>query len=138
MISEVNKNRARGHMGYLQVQQASTFFLGVPAGVQSQFPIEMAWSKILPSAEDRFVWLLDRLDELELQVVDNSENVEVESVDEIKINPKAFSEFIKRYQYWQGSLGNLLGIPPNPYDMRPFLGAGWSGNGGGVNVSVQH
>jgi hypothetical protein len=138
MISEENKNRARGHMGYLQVQQASTFFLGVPAGVQSQFPIEMAWSKILPSAEDRFIWLLDRLDEIELQIVDNTENVEVESVDEIKINPKAFSEVIKRYQHWQGALGNLLGIPPNPYDMRPYLGAGWSGNGGGVNVSVQH
>jgi hypothetical protein len=138
MISEENKNRARGHMGYVEVQQTATFFLGVPAGLQSQFPIELAWSKILPSSEGRFIEYLDNLDDLERQIVQNSENVEVEQVDEIKINPKAFSEVIKRYQYWQGKLANMLGVIPNPYDMRPYLGAGWSGNGGSINVTVQH
>jgi hypothetical protein len=138
MISEENKNRARSHMGYVMVQQTSTFFLGVPAGLQSQFPIELAWSKILPSAEGRFIELLDRLDALEYQIVENSENVEVDKLDEITINKEAFSEVIKRYRHWQGALGNLLGVIPNPYDMRPFLGAGWGGGGSGINVSVQN
>ncbi len=123
-------------MGYMGVQQASTFFLGVPAGVQTQFPIETAFTKILPSAEPDFRKYLDHLDRLEEQVVENSENVEVSEVDEIKLNPKAFQGVIIRYQYWQGKLGNLLGVPPNPYDMRPYLGAGWGGGSSGINVSV--
>ena len=138
MISERDKNRARGHMGYLQVQQASSFFLGVPAGIQTQFPIETAFNNILASSEEDFSNILDNLDALEHQIVENSPNVEASRVDEIEINPKAFAEVIKRYQYWQGKLGNLLGIQPNPFDQRPYLGAGWSQNGGGLNVPVQH
>ena len=124
-------------MGYLLVHQASTFFLGVPAGVQTQFPIETAFTKILPSAEARFRELLDRLDDVEYQIVEYTPDVEVSKVDEIELRPDAFKQLIIRYQHWQGALANLLGVIPNPYDMRPYLGAGWAGNGG-VNVSVQN
>jgi uncharacterized protein YdcH (DUF465 family) len=122
-------------MGYLQVQEASTFVLGVPAATQTQFVIEGAFTKVLPSAEARFRRLLDLMDRVEDQIEDNTENVAVDRVDEIELRKDELTQLIKRYKYWQGSLSNLLGVPPNPFDARPMLGMGYNG-GGGINISV--
>jgi hypothetical protein len=133
-ITEADKVRARHHMGYLQVQEASTFVLGVPAGVQTQFVIEGALNKILPQAEDRFSTLLDNLDATEQQILDDQENLAVDQIAEIKVRADEFEQLVKRYQYWQGTLGNLLGVPPNPFDQR-F--SSWGGSKG-VNIPVMH
>jgi len=138
MISENDRARARGHMGYLQVQQSATFQLGIPAGTQTQFTIELAFTKILPSAEKKFRELLDRLDMIEEQIVGDTENVAVDKVDEIELRKDEFRQLILRYQHWQGALANLMGIVPNPFDQRPWLGSGWNGGGGGINVGVIH
>jgi hypothetical protein len=135
-ISEQDKVRARHHMGYLNVGSASTFSLGIPAAVQTQFTIEGAFSKVLPQAEPLFRKHLDRLDQIEEQIVEDTENVAVNRVDEIELRPDELRQLILRYQYWQGALGNLMGITPNPFDQRLWLGAGYNGGGGGVNVSV--
>ena len=123
-------------MGYLNVGSASTFSLGIPAAVQTQFTIEGAWSKILPQAEPLFRKFLDRLDRIEEQIEEDTENVAVDSIDEIKLRADELRQLILRYQYWQGGLGNLLGVVPNPFDQRLWLGQGYNGGSGGVNVSV--
>lgn|SRR5208282_699297 len=135
-ISEQDKVRARHHLGYLNVGSASTFVLGIPAGVQTQFTIEGAFSKVLPQAEPLFRKHLERLDKIEEQIEEDTENVAVDSVDEIKLRPDELRQLILRYQYWQGALCNLMGITPNPFDQRLWLGSGYNGGGGGVNVSV--
>lgn len=135
MISEEDKVRARGHMGYGGVQESSTFVLGVPAAVQTAFMIEGAWSRILPSHERAFSDLLDKLDEIECQVMGNTGNLATLKVGNIEMNPREFEQLLERYRYWQGKLSNMLQVPPNPFDSRPLLsGAG----GGGLNVPVQH
>jgi hypothetical protein len=101
--------------------------------VQTQFQIEGGFNRILPQAEATFRDLLDKMDSLEEQLVSNQENAEVEKIGEITINKNAFEQLVKRYQYWQAKLANLMGVPPNPYDMRFQSGAA-----GGVNVSVNH
>jgi hypothetical protein len=130
MLTEADKNRARHHAGYGQVQAAQTFVMGVPAGVQTQFMIEGALNRIMPSAERGFRTLLDRLDRIECRIEESTEDVEVESLGDIKINAKAFVRLVERYRYWQGALCNLMQVPPNPYDMR------WTSAGGGINVPV--
>lgn len=137
MISEQDRVRARSHMGYLNVRSAATFFLGVPAAVQTQFTIETALNNILPSAEAMFRQTLDRLDTLEVQVDENAANLAASKVGSIEVNLKEFDGIIQRYKYWQGKLGNMLGVTANPYDARPYLGSGYNG-GGGVNVPVHH
>lgn len=132
-LTEDEKARARGHLGYLQVQQASTFVLGVPAAVQTQFIIEGAFNKVLPSAEARFRKLLDILDGVEQQLIDNQINLAVEKIDEITINLKEMKHLIDRYEWWRRELANLMGILPNPFDQR-FQGWG----AGYINTSVQH
>jgi hypothetical protein len=135
MISEHNKNRARKHMGYGAVQQSATFQLGVPAGVQTAFMIEGAWARILPSAEDEFVRILNRLDTTEEQIFEDTENLAALKIGNIELNPKEFEQLIQRYRYWQGQLANMLQVAPNPFDQRPILGMGYGG-GGGMNAPV--
>jgi hypothetical protein len=135
-ISEQQKVRARYHMGYLNVTQAQTFVLGVPAAVQTQFVIEGALNNLLPSALPMFEDIMAKLDVTEQQIMDNTPNVAVNRVDEIELREDEFKQLILRYRYWQGSLGNLLGVPPNPFDMRPYLGMGYGNGGAGINVSV--
>ncbi len=122
-------------MGYLNVQDASTFVLGIPAGVQTQFVIERAFQKILAAAEPLYRKYLDKLDAIECQIVDNTENLAVEELGDIKLRGDEFQRLIDRYKWHQGALANLLGVPPNPYDARPWMGTGYNG-GGGLNIPV--
>jgi hypothetical protein len=137
MITEQEKVRGRDHLGYANFASQSTFSLGIPAALQTTFMVEGAFTKILPQAEPLFRKTLDRLDQIECQIEENTENVEASEVGEIKLRPDSFKQLIIRYRYWQGKLANMLGVLPNPYDFRPWLGSGYNG-GGGVNVSVVH
>jgi hypothetical protein len=135
MLSEQDKIRARHHLGYGMVQAAATFQLGVPAAVQTAFMVEGTWNRILPSAEDHFRRLLDRMDKIECLIEDNDDDLAAEKVGEITVNLKMFEMLLERYRHWQGALGNMLQIAPNPFDQRPLLGQGYGG-GGGMNVPV--
>jgi hypothetical protein len=132
-ITEQEKVKARHHTGYLNVAEQSTFSLGIPAGVQTQFVIEGAFKRILPQAEEEFRRHLRILDEHEQQILENMPNVAAESLGQIKVNLKAFREFVKQYRYWVNSMCNLMGIVPNPFDQR-FTS--WNATGGGINASV--
>jgi hypothetical protein len=131
-LTDDDKNRARGHLGYLGVAQASTFVLGIPAGVQTQFMVEAAWDRLLPTNYAAFRQLLDRLDGIEQQIEDDTENVAVDQLGDITLRKDEFPQLVRRYLWWQRKLANMLGIVPNPFDQR-FNS--WNG-GGGVNVRV--
>ena len=133
-VPEQERARCRHHLGYIQAQATSTFVLGVPAGVQTQFMIEGAWDRLLPSAYPKFVELLDRMDADEAQIDENTENVAVNEIGEIKLRDDEFQQIITRYQHWQGALGNMLGVVPNPFDQRPWLAGG--GGRSPINVPV--
>lgn len=130
-FTDEEKVRIRHHMGYLNVSSDQTFVLGVPAAVQTQFMIEGAMNKVLDEAENMVRAHLAELDEIDCQLKSNKGLVEFSSAEEVVINPKSYEKLRQRYWHWQGSLGNLLGCLPNPYDMR-FGGRGHSG----INVPV--
>lgn len=130
MISEEQRVRARHHLGYGGVQQASTFYLGVPAGVQTAFMIEGAWARILPSHEGRFEKLLQKLDKIEEQWEDDQEDYAAEKVGDITVNLNEFDMLLRQYKHWQGAIANMLQVPPNPFDQRPGLGVGYNGGNG--------
>jgi hypothetical protein len=132
MLTEQEKVRARHHLGYLNVQQSQTFVLGIPAGVQTQFIIEGAFNRVLPQAEPLFRDLLDTLDVVEQQILDNTPNLAVSSIDEIHVRPDEFNRILDRYEWFRRELANLMGILPNPFDQR-FQG--W-GAGSSINVGV--
>ena len=128
-LTDDDKDRARHHLGYGGVQEASTFVLGVPAGVQTTFVIERAFTKLLAVALPRMRDIMDKLDRIEAQVDENIDALVASKVGEIDLSDKEFEKLIQRYKHWQGALGNLLQVPPNPYDQRPYLGGGYNGRG---------
>lgn len=131
MLNPEEKVRVRHHLGYPQVTEARTFFLGYPISAPVTTMAEGSMDKIQPAAENMVRILLDRLDGIEAQMLEDQELLAVKQVDEIEINGEEFDKLTQQYQHWQKSLGNLLGIPPNPYDQR-FMGAG-----SGINIGVE-
>jgi hypothetical protein len=131
MLTNEEKARIRHHMGYLNVQAAATFQLGVPAALQTTFMIELAFTKILPEAENMVKEFLCRLNDVEKQVFGNLDLAEIESTGTIKVDPKRLAKLAQTYKIAQEGLANLLGVPPNPFDMRS-----WLAGAGGMNVPV--
>jgi hypothetical protein len=137
VITEDEKVRCRHHLGYNNFSRAATFVLGVPTGLETAFMIEGAFNFILPTAEARLRKMLDRMDQIECQIEDNMENLEVSKIGEIEVRPDTFEQLRKRYLWWQGAIANMLGVQPNPFDFRPWLGMGYNG-GGGMNVPIRN
>jgi hypothetical protein len=129
-ITEDEKSRARHHLGYLEVEAAQTFVLGVPAALQTTFMIEGALNRLTPTGAQRFRELLCRLDAVENQVFCGIDLADVEKLDSIDVNRKRLGELAQYYKIAQQGLANLLGVPANPWDAREWL------MGGIVNVPV--
>jgi hypothetical protein len=132
IIAENDKVRCRHHTGYLNVEAAQTFALGVPAPVQTQFMIEGAMNRILPQALPKFLEQLDRLDCIECEVFGSIDLASITSISEIVVRPDRLKELSRYYKIAQQGLTNMLGIIPNPNDQREWLQSAQ------INVSVQH
>ncbi len=133
VLTDQEKASCRHHLGYVQVTQVSTYFLGIPAALQTMFMLEQAMNLLMPGADEnvrRQLRILDRIEELD---VEGLEDVEAEEVDGIRIDPKFFPKRWRQYLRWQGSLANIFGVIPDPYDLR--LGAM---GGGSLSVPRRH
>ncbi len=120
--TEQEKVRARHHLGYLNVQEAYTFVLGTPAGVETQFLIEGALKRILPAAMPKFRELLDKCDCTEGERFENQDALIASKVGSIELRGREGQVALaQNYNYWRQGLANLLGIDPNPYDKRGDL-----------------
>jgi len=114
-------------MAYMNVAQAYTFVLGVPAGVETQFLIEGAMDKVLDSALPQLRKLIAVLDGIEQQKIENLELLAVTKVGEIEIRQDEQEALDKQYDFWRGKVANLLGIIVNPWDKS---------QGRGINARV--
>lgn len=133
-VTEQEKVKIRHHLGYLNVAEASTFVLGTPAGVETQFIIEGAMNRVLEAALPEMRRQLNILDALEEQMVADFELIAVLKLGEIDINQKEQKQLKQNYNYWVNSLANVFGITRNPYDKR-LMGIGANA---GMNMTVQH
>lgn len=129
-FTEQEKVRIRHHLGYLNVQVASTFVLGSPAGVETQFLIETAMDRVLPEAQVMVREHIAKCDAVEAQIMGNQELLAVTQVGEIGVRQDEFEQLLKRYDWWRQALANLMGIYPNPFDKR-FANRG-------INVTVRN
>lgn len=131
-LAEEEKVRIRHHLGYPNVEAASTFYLGVPAAMQTTFMIEGAMNKILPAAVGKARELLCRLDAIENQVFCGSDLADVNKIGEIEVNQERVRTLADYYVLAAQGLANLLAVVDNPFDLRT-----WTAKGkGGINVPV--
>ncbi len=133
MLTNEEKAKLRHHLGYLNVQAAATFQLGIPAAVQTQFMIEGAWDKVLPEAENLLKILLCRMDDVEAEVYGGIDLASVTATGNIQVNPDRLKILAKYYCMAQQGAANLLGVPPNPFDMRDWV----MNASGGISVPVR-
>jgi hypothetical protein len=132
VLTEEEKAKARHHLGYLEVQSAYTFALGIPLNTQTQFMIEGSFNNLLVSAYPKFRELLCRLDSVEQAIYCGLDLIDIDSIDTIKVNRQRMKEYAQAYKLAQQSLANMLGTVPNPWDQREFLQMGSAG----LNISV--
>lgn len=125
----------RHHLGYLNVGAASTFALGVPQAVETQFIIEGAFDLVLPEAEHQVRRVVSFLDGIEERLICDLDLLAVNKVGSIEIRQTEMKELRKEYDFWRGALANVFGIIPNPYDKRPYL---QTGAGSSLNIPVHH
>lgn len=133
-LTDEEKAQIRHHFAYVNVSAVSTFQLGIPAALQTTFMIEGAWDKILPAAEPLARRLLCRLNQVEEEVFGGIDMANVLETGATKINPDRLAELAKYYRLAQQGLANLLGVPPNYFDMRDWVNMG---GGGGINCPVR-
>lgn len=131
-LQGVDRVRVRYHLGYLNVQEASTFQLGVPAALPTLFMVEGAMEKLIPEAVPMVRSLLDRLDCIQEELFGGIDFASYKEIDKIVVNEDRFAELGKYYRLALQSLAGMLGVPPNPYDPREWA-AGVS-----LNVRVNH
>lgn len=118
-LTEGERVRCRHHLGYLNVTAAATFFLGIPAALQTTFMIEPAMDRVIVDAEPKLRQLLDILDSIESQGVCDLELLAINRIGDIEVREDGHKVlFNQEYLRWQRSLANLLGISPNPFDQR--------------------
>ena len=130
--TDEEKVRCRHHLGFLNVQEAYTFVLGTPAGVETQFVIEGALNRILPAAMPLFRELLAKCDATEAQRFEDQDSLVASKVGTIDLRGREGQVAqAMQYDYWRQGLSNLLGIYVNPFDKRTDI------SGGGLNVRVQ-
>lgn len=127
-LTEQEKIKIRHHLGFLNVAEVSTFVLGTPAAVETQFVIEGAMNRVLEAALPELRRQLQILDSIEEQMVADHELLAVEKIGEITLRKDEQEALVRVYDRWRESLANLLGVYPNPWDKR----------GGGINVPVVH
>lgn len=124
-LEDETKARIRHHGGYLQVEEASTFVLGAPAGVQTQFIIEKAMNEVLPSGVPKLMQILNILDTIEGQMVEDFELLAVDSIGDITLRKDEQKALTERYDYWVSALMNVIGCYRNPFDKRRTTGQGF-------------
>ncbi len=132
-LTPEEKVRIRHHLGYLNVQEAYTFVLGTPAGVETQFLIEGAMDRLLPTAVPLVRELVSKCDATEAQRFESQENLVAAQVGSITLRGREEQrDLAHSYDHWRNALANALGTTPNPYDLRPDHGLA-----GGLNVPVR-
>jgi hypothetical protein len=128
-LTDEEKVRIRHHLGYLNVDEASTFAIGMPAGVETQFMIEGAFSRLLPAAIPQVRKLLRYCECTEEQRFGSQPNAAVKEVDGIVMGAAEEQNMLsKNYDHWRAALSNMFGTVPNPFDHRYA--------GGGLNLRV--
>lgn len=131
VLTEQDKSRIRGHMGYPDVRAAASFVVGFPATIETAYLIETAMNEVRIEAVPRLRRILDVLDSFEELDAEDVEVHVASKVGEIEVNNKEHRVIDDRYDVWLGKLENFLCVSRNPFDKR------WAGGSpGSINRPV--
>lgn len=138
MLSVANIERARYHLGYMDVVQASSFAFAIPQATQVQFLFESAIQRIQSWAEPRVLRILEHLDEIECQLFQASKELFARRAADLEMNLEQPTDVEREYVRWACRLADILGVTPYPFSERfKILAQGGLSGARAGNVSVR-
>lgn len=117
-LAEKDKERARYHLGYMEVTAASSMHFSIPTTTQVQFMFEDAIQRVRADAEARVVRILDNLDEIECTLMRSSQELFARRAADLEPNLSQPDDVEREYVRWACRLADLLGVPPYPFSER--------------------
>jgi len=110
-LTDAEKERARHHLGYPQVQPAASIQWGIPRPIQTAFLVESAMNNIIAAAEPRVRSMLCTLDGLETKLIEAQDYLVAQKLEDITLRDGHPDLLEREYQRWAGRLADLLGVP---------------------------
>ncbi len=134
MLSDADKERARYHLGYMEVVVASSFAFAIPQATELQFMFESAITRIRPEAEFRVVAILDKLDEIECLLFRSSQELFAKRAGDLEPNLSQPDDVERELVRWACQLAQMLGVTPYPFSQRFQQLTNMGGRAGNVAV----
>lgn len=134
MLTDADKERARYHLGYMEVVVASSFAFGVPQATELQFMFESAITRIRPEAEFRVTAILDKLDEIECLLFRSSQELFAKRAGDLEPNLSQPDDVERELVRWACQLAQMLGVTPYPFSQRFQQLMNMGGRAGNVRV----
>lgn len=135
MLTDADKERARYHLGYMEVVVASSFAFGIPQATELQFMFESAITRIRPEAEFRVVAILDKLDEIECLLFRSSQELFAKRAGDLEPNLSQPDDVERELVRWACQLAQMLGVTPYPFSQRFQQLMNMGGRAGNVRVA---
>jgi hypothetical protein len=118
VLTDADKERARYHLGYMEVVVASSFAFAIPQATELQFMFESAITRVRPEAEFRVRSILDKLDEIECRLFRSSEELFAKRAGDLEPNLSQPDDVERELVRWACQLAQMLGVTPYPFSQR--------------------
>lgn len=136
-LSDSDRERARYHLGYLEVAPAPAMVLGQPRMMQTSFLIENSFPVLMENAVPRVVGILDHMDAIETQEKDAIKRLKATKLDTLALRGDETDALEKEYCKWGWRLAGLLGCTPYAFSSR-YAGTFGGAQSAAGNIPVEH
>ena len=118
MLSAAVQVRIRYHMGYPNLSAGPSLAAGVPIDTPYMTLLQRAFSLLLPDAEPLVLSLVDRLDAIDVRIIDAQERMQVSKADGVEMRADETDALEREYMRQVGRLSDTLGCSIYPFSER--------------------
>jgi len=127
-LNAMEKERARFHLGYPEVQPQASIAYGIPRPIQTAFLVEMSMSNLIEEACDRVRRVLKIMDDVETKLVECQMRLAAMKLGNLELRENEPDQLEHEYVRWGMRLADILGVPIYAYSTR------YRGHIGGVKA----
>lgn len=117
-LADLDKERIRYHLGYLEVQGAASIQFGIPRPLQTVFLLEEAMSNVIDNAIPRIQRIVRIMDQVEEKLCGAQDRLAAKQLDSLILRDNEGDQLEHEYRRWGYRLADILGVPIYPYSMR--------------------
>lgn len=123
-LTATEKERARYHLGYPEVQAAASIQFGIPRPIQTAFLVETALANLIEEACDRTRRVLKAMDDIETKLIESQARLAAMKLGNLELRENEPDQLEHEYVRWGMRLADILGVPIYAYATRYRAGSG--------------